>query len=351
MKFLADHRTTRTALQHWANPQQLVTASFFFWSAGNSMQKSQQGLLQSFLCQILGQCPELVGNLRQSCWSEVNLDDDQAPYIWTNRELIDGLAEVAKQDLLPVKFCFFIDGLDEYEGEESDIISVLRELSKSTNVKICASSRPWNPFKKAFGNNPHRRLFMHDFTKDDIRLFATDTLSADSNFVRLASQDTQYLKLIEDITERAQGVFLWVYLAVRSLIRGSVDDNSIFQMQKRLDTFPSDLEGYFRQMLDSVEEIYHERAAQTLQLVLQAKPELTATEYWFFEQEADNPKVPCQKKALSHMAEETRSHVNAYCRDLLEFASHQTGKILYDFYLLSQLNIPNFLPIPVVILT
>lgn len=335
MKLLVDHITTRTMLEYWAYPQKLVIASFFFWSAGNSMQKSQQGLLQSFLYQILSQCPELIEKLRQSCWSAVNLGDDHGPYIWTYQQLIDGLTEVANQDKLPFKFCFFVDNLDEYEGEDSDIINILRELSLSANVKICASSRPWNAFKKAFGNNPKPKLSIQDFTKDDIKLFAKDTLSEDPNFIKLASRDNGHLKLIEDITERAQGVFLWVYLAVRSLIRGSVDDNNMAQMQKRLDAFPSDLESYFQQMLDSVEDIYHERAAQTFQLVLHANPELTTTEYWFFEKEADDHNYNPQSIPMIAMpgiaelrAKETICHVNAYCRDLVEFTLHQKGNYL-----------------------
>lgn len=41
-----------------------------------------------------------------------------------------------------LRFCFFIDGLDEYDGDHEDVIQLLHDLARGKNVKICASSRP-----------------------------------------------------------------------------------------------------------------------------------------------------------------------------------------------------------------
>lgn len=60
MKFMAHHHATRSRLQAWADSQPLVIASHYFWSAGTSMQKSQQGLLQSLLFDIFKSCPKCI---------------------------------------------------------------------------------------------------------------------------------------------------------------------------------------------------------------------------------------------------------------------------------------------------
>jgi hypothetical protein len=60
MKYICDHERTLGALRTWAGPEKLVTANYFFWNAGLPMQKSQKGLLQSLLYQVLRSCPDLI---------------------------------------------------------------------------------------------------------------------------------------------------------------------------------------------------------------------------------------------------------------------------------------------------
>ena len=60
MKFLYGHKKTLTALQTWAAGKAFLSASYFFWNGGTGMRKSQQGLLQTLLFNILKQCPTLV---------------------------------------------------------------------------------------------------------------------------------------------------------------------------------------------------------------------------------------------------------------------------------------------------
>ena len=267
MRFLYDHENVHKALQTWAGEQKLLTASFFFWSAGTEMQKSQRGLLQSFLYQILRECPELIPSVCPSRCGLENLDDENGG-AWSQRELFESFENLIKQDTLTAKFCFFVDGLDEYNGEESDIIKILQNLAISSNVKICVSSRPWNAFEKAFGADINQKFPLQDFTKDDIRFYVKDTLVQNKSFLKMARQDHRYAQLIEDIVERAQGVFLWVYLVVRSLLRGLTDDNTIALMQKRLNSIPVDLENYFKQMMNTIEDIYREQTARIFLLAV-----------------------------------------------------------------------------------
>lgn len=53
MKYIVDHPRTHSALSKWAGPDTLVTAPFFFWNSGTTLQKSHVGLLRSILFEAL----------------------------------------------------------------------------------------------------------------------------------------------------------------------------------------------------------------------------------------------------------------------------------------------------------
>ena len=76
---------------------------------------------------------------------------------WTNRELLTVFRNLIKKGQHSAKLCFFIDGLDEFEGDEAarvKIITLLMEISDSLHVKVCLSSRPWLIFADAFKSRP-----------------------------------------------------------------------------------------------------------------------------------------------------------------------------------------------------
>jgi hypothetical protein len=66
--------------------------------------------------------------------------------------------------------------------------------------------------------------------------------------------------------EKAEGVFLWVFLVIRSLKEGITNNDNADQMKERLHNIPSDLESLFRHMLDGVDAIYYNHMAKTLQV-------------------------------------------------------------------------------------
>jgi hypothetical protein len=60
MKFLSGHSKTDASLMKWADGRRLFVASYYFWNPCTEMQKSQKGLLQSILHDILHQVPALA---------------------------------------------------------------------------------------------------------------------------------------------------------------------------------------------------------------------------------------------------------------------------------------------------
>lgn len=135
-------------------------------------------------------------------------------------------------------------------------------MTSSPNIKICASSRPWNVFERAFGGGNCYTLLLQEFTCGDSELYVRAELEADDVFQSLLVEDSQYQQLIQDVVEKAQGVFLWVFLVFRSLLRGLADENEFSVLQKRLNHLPSDLEEFFLHILDSIEPVYQEQTAR-----------------------------------------------------------------------------------------
>jgi hypothetical protein len=128
-------------------------------------------------------------------------------------------------------------------------------------------------------------LKLKDFTRDDIKRFAEDRLGENSHFKALQASDPRYQCLLEEIVDAAQGVFLWVFLVVRSLLRGLTNADTISELQRRLRVLPSDLEQFFRHILDTTEEVYQERAAQYFLVENQANGPLSPMTYSFVDEE------------------------------------------------------------------
>jgi hypothetical protein len=264
MKYLCDHERTKAALQSWSGTQTLIAASFFFWNAGTEMQKSQQGLLQSLLYEVLRQCPSLIAMAVPARWNDVH--SQQSPLYhseaWTREELMGAFERLIHLKFTSAKFCFFVDGLDEYEGDHREIVAILNKFATSADIKVCLSSRPWNVFEEAYGQKTTRLLKLQDFTRNDISFFVRNKLAENKHFTLLAKKDNRYLDLVEEIVQKAAGVFLWVILVVRSFKEGITNADTISFLTKRLRELPSDLESFFEHILGQVDRVYWEVTAQ-----------------------------------------------------------------------------------------
>lgn len=154
MKFIADNPITNQSLSEWASPRKLVVASHYFSIYGTPIQRSLEGLLRSLLFDILQQSPELIPKHFPRRWGDTR--SKQLP--WTQSELEAALRSVAAETELPVSFCLFIDGLDEFKGDHMEICQTLIQLSQSPYIKLCISSRPWNIFEDTLGKVPDTKL-------------------------------------------------------------------------------------------------------------------------------------------------------------------------------------------------
>ncbi|KAK0667169.1 hypothetical protein QBC41DRAFT_348200 [Cercophora samala] len=350
MKFIADHNETRKALEVWASPRTLVLGSHYFWTAGSEMQKSQLGLFQTLLHEIFCACPELISLVCPSRWAQTadansyyekqaarhpksNANGMTSSPPWSNQELLETLQSLSQLTTMPAKFCLFIDGLDEFCGNHSELSHTLKKLAESPNFKLCLSSRPWNVFEDAFGHGTvENKLCINELTWNDIRDYAYERLLENPRWFAEEFPQKEMEDLVNDITEKAQGVFLWVFLVTRSLHQGLVNGDTMTDLQKRLETLPTELEAFFKHMIDLIEPFYHQKMARILQIATNAQGSLDLQLYQAMEyEEKDNEYAICKpiesrtllklKKGLKQW----RRRINAQCGGLLEIKARGEG--------------------------
>lgn len=354
MKYIADHDQTQAVLKQWAGDRPLVVASFYFWNSGYRMQKSQEGLLQGLLYQILHQHPELIPQACPERWrADAAFHDNPDP--WDRKELsqtfqrifhkghemvdaalrFQGLSAYDQMQLatgvanvnlgMEPCFSFFIDGLDEYSGDHHELICDLNRLAQSPAVKLCVSSRPWNAFKNAYGSVRRRSLIMQDLNRDDMGKYVKGVLEEDNRFLRLRQEDHRADIFATEVREKAQGVFLWVFLVVRSLLRGMTEADGIDMLLCRLRELPSDLEEYFRHIVQSIDSSYNEFSARAFQIAANAARPLPLMTFHYLVDDVknpgsavDGPLTPWKASLREKHRGEAIANVNKWCRDLLE---------------------------------
>jgi hypothetical protein len=284
MKFISYHPTTMENLNIWLSnsedTRQLLLGRYFFWNSGIPEQRSQTGLLRSLLYEMLSVQKDLIPEVFPSEWEDKCslVSHGLGIYFeaWSLSRLEGAFRTLTALASTSRKFCFFIDGLDEFEGDHSRMGILFSDLASSPNVKFCVSSRPWPVFETTFKETPQLRL--QDLTFDDIKTYVTKELLETMHMQQLIKEepeDTGAHNLVDDVVAKAAGVFLWIVLVVRSLLAGLENGDGVKHLQRRLDHLPADLEDLYENMLDSIEGIYLEQSSQIFQIFRAADYNLT----------------------------------------------------------------------------
>lgn len=280
MKFIVGHSETKKYLQDWAGEKELVIASYYFWNLGTRLEKSQEGLLRSILFDIFRKCPELVLPVREKVDFLDDLEGTEES--WSFDELLTIYKAILEKNIRSRKFCFFVDGLDEFQDashSNRDLLRTLRDLTTSNDIKLCVSSRPWSEFDDEFGDGKSWSFKLQDLTENDIRQVVEDQFNAHPQFKTLWKSEPEYYDLIEQVVSKSQGVFLWVHLVLRSLLDGLTYNDSVKILQERLEAFPEDLDQFFKHMVNSIPRIYLPRAARMFKIAVAAERPLSLMFY------------------------------------------------------------------------
>ncbi|KAH5265392.1 hypothetical protein HBI70_141900 [Parastagonospora nodorum] len=299
MKYISEDERTRDKLKTWSRTEKLYIGSYFFWNQGSEMQKSRTGLMQSLLYQILRASPELIP-------PEVSgrLDHE----VWDMNEMIATFEYIANQTRYSSKFCFFIDGLDEYNGNENDIAPMLKVLISSPHIKLCASSRPGRLYEQSL-RREDRAFDIARFTKEDMRHYVQNRLTVNTKFQRLSLQGTGCQNIISNISGHARGVDR---------------DEGILTLQKIVNEFPSNLERYFERIIDRIKDQHKEEMAQTFLVTVHELQPLPLFAFALLERERTRPdyalETPIEPVSLDEIEPKHpvwQARVRNRCGDLL----------------------------------
>ncbi|CZR70076.1 uncharacterized protein PAC_19977 [Phialocephala subalpina] len=300
MKHIFDDARTQQYLTAWAEDAKLspnapeigplCIASFFFWNSGSSEQKSQTGLLRCLLHQILLKIPELIPIAFPAQYATAyskSLGHDfrdlkGASIRWPLSQLMVALNCIIEQNSISFKLCLLIDGLDEFDGDHEEMARLFKVLAQSTKVKICLSSRPWQVFKDSFRNCP--KLQLQDLTYLDIHTYVNGKFDQSEAFQRLSRENPASAHLlIQEIVQKAAGVFLWVRIVVKSLIQGINNRDDIYILQQRLRLLPTELEPLYNHIFNAhIDPLYKPWASKVFQICRTSR-EVIEYHSWLFD--------------------------------------------------------------------
>ena len=165
--------------------------------------------------------------------------------------------------------CLFIDGLEEFEGDEDSrdaLICIVKDLTKNPSIKAVLSSRPEPFLAESFSLYPGLRL--QDLTRRDIGTYVRGRLQGIEHMKKLEMRDADRVEqLMSKLCDKADGVFLWARLAVQDIISGLRSRDSLDMLEQRLQRLNNSLDGLFTQLVERIHPIHKINAAKCLQYV------------------------------------------------------------------------------------
>lgn len=270
MKHILGHPDARRQLERWSGDKRLVLISVFFWNSGDDLQMSMEGFYRCLLFQVVQQCPEILpkifpdGKLHKS--SNIrSIRGELLPFRFS--ELEDAIRRLLATSEFPSqRFCFLVDGLDEFKGDSREHVALARLLNNwaTRDVKIICSARPHIEFLDTFTDSS-RIIHLHEWTKDDIYRYVWSELHG---ALRSAEMSTEPLRiLVEMVSRKANGVFIWARLVVKSLLQGIAHRDSTKALHERVDQAPEDLNLLYEKVLIGIDSGIRGRADNALFLV------------------------------------------------------------------------------------
>ena len=261
MHHLAKGEDLQTYLKKGNDISWTILYHFFFdFGAAKDNRNNFEGFLRSLLYQLVDQLRD-KDVLRDIDGRDRSATNGQP---WCVRSLQERLAMVLKKYSNPI--CMLLDGLDEYSGDKWDLVKFLNETANA-HVKLCVASRPSPEFNITFENVP--TIKMQDLNRPGIDKMVNLTIQnsmARSGFY----DDEDIVQLADEISEKANGMFLWARFAINEIRDGWTEGLDLMSLRKKLDDVPAELEQIYARIFSRVKPDKRQEAAHMLQLVCYA---------------------------------------------------------------------------------
>ncbi|XEV01594.1 hypothetical protein FSHL1_006881 [Fusarium sambucinum] len=215
-----------------------LVLSFFFNGRGNKLQKSEEGMFRSLLCQIQSELPEALKDLQNALkWREATSKTPNEVWQWAPGSLCQHFQKSLWLALKTRPVVLFIDALDESGESNAKLIadefdSLIQRASVSNlkSLHICFTCRHY-PILDLGGV---LQISMETENRKDISLFVKRSLASFSE-----TTESDLALYIEDY---AEGVFLWAYLVVNKVIQLDRDRIDKVKIEAEVRRIPRKLE-------------------------------------------------------------------------------------------------------------
>lgn len=276
MRFVYQDERTRNLLKQWSESGVLLQAGFFFHRGGSTADRSFEGLLRGLLHQILENAPELCRFLPTE-----TLPGPVYQFRWNLSNLEEAFTSIQKQPHKKLSICLFIDAVDESDGDLQQISRFMEDLIKqvegsATSCKICFSCRPRKIIRDAFGQHMNFRIQEH--TKKDIQTFAEGRLAGSPDILTPYGEPAvKKAQLIKVILVKADGVFLWVRLALDDTAKALSEHrlSSVKDFEALLEQIQPKLDDFYSSIVNEITPENRWEAYLTLEVIIHAKEKLS----------------------------------------------------------------------------
>jgi ankyrin repeat protein len=247
---------------------------FFFNARGSSLEKSTEGMYRSLLFRFFKGLPEA---------EEVfgGFDVFQLPkkpkYSWTLQQLQEVLRRVIK-GLGDHRLWIYVDALDE--GNEDEIRRMISFFELLGNDVVHYDIKMRVFFASRYYPNITMTKKVELKLEDEIE-HASDIKSYIESELKTGNdtENPKVLKIREEISRRASGVFIWVVMVIQ-ILNKAYDHGQIYGLEDELKKIPQDLGLLFKEILTR-DNNNMQATRVCIQWVLFAKRPLTREELYF----------------------------------------------------------------------
>jgi hypothetical protein len=187
-------------------------------------------------------------------------------------------------------------------------------------------------------------------TRNDISRFINDKLKNKDYMRHLLAEDFHGgSSLVYEISEKADGVWLWVALVVKSLIQGLRSGDRLCDLRRRLAVLPSGIEDLYAHMLKSINPLYLQESSKIFQIFRASGHELNMFELERAVRFSDYREVISMQvldrstRKLNSMHSDSNIErilmmINSRCKGLLEVTNPSPGH--YTFPVVTGIQAP-----------
>ncbi|KAF4541095.1 Small s protein [Lasiodiplodia theobromae] len=211
LKFVYESQKTMELLENWNQPGTFIPAGFFFHHRGSRFQKFFEGMLRNLLYQVIKKVPSLYRDIPKSCLLAISENFNST---WNLGYLREALFSILRQRHTALKICVFIDALDELDGHLELISEFMTNLvDQKPGSAVCF------------------------------------------------------------IFTQADGVFLWVKLAIEDITKALIqhDIQSINELEALLQKVPPGLDEFYESIIERIPADFKWEAYLTLEVILRAE--------------------------------------------------------------------------------